>query len=46
MWEYMSETTDRMKVEGGWVVKFTALSTGHIGMTFVPDPKHKWEIDV
>ncbi len=34
----------RTKVPGGWLVLWTGVDLGrpHAGMTFYPDPQHKW----
>lgn len=51
-WETISDdrvtdiVTERAKILGGWLVRFwfaTGLGNGQSGMTFVPDPKHKWD---
>jgi hypothetical protein len=34
---------DRAKVLGGWLVRFHGCYKG--GLTFVPDPKHKWKLE-
>ncbi len=54
-WEKIGETyTSRAKVIGGWIVShlprknqdlFDEGEPIGIGMVFIPDPKHIWEID-
>lgn len=53
--EYI-DLTLRAKVIGGWIVRCSGSSTFKSGnnieyasegsMTFIPDPEHKWEIDI
>lgn len=45
MWKRIDDTTNRMKVPGGWIVS-TFVAVGHscsIHSVFVPDPQHTWE---
>lgn len=35
--------TNRVKVQNGWIVMLSTPKGESI--TFVPDPKHKWEIE-
>lgn len=44
-WEVIDAQTLRAKVVGGWLVRFHS-HTGVVAMTFVPDPKHQWEVDI
>lgn len=49
-WEELENTqsTMRLKVIGGWVVKSIHIVGGQdscgVGMVFVPDPNHEWVI--
>lgn len=50
--EYITDTTSRMKVPGGWLVKnrHSRQAVGKrditaLAMSFVSDPDHKWTID-
>ncbi len=55
-WEHVStgtvnlditETTQRMKVFGGWIVRtITEYQDASIAMVFVPDAAHKWDVSV
>lgn len=41
------QTTERMQVPGGWVIKHTQLGgpmPARSSLCFVPDPDHEWEI--
>lgn len=40
-WEQVDGWTLRLKIYGGWLVTHRNPS----GMTFVPDPEHKWVIE-
>ena len=51
-WEQIDPTTERAKIKGGWLVRFSyfywddgsefGYGYGYGGMTFVPDPEYKW----
>jgi len=51
-WEEIDDYNQRTKVIGGWLVKtFESIyfpndhnPNFNVGMAFVPDPKHEWEI--
>jgi len=34
---------ERAKVPGGWLVVVQASSSGGTGITFYPDPDHRWD---
>ena len=44
-WKSMADSSDRLKVPGGWIVRtYMTHSTGcSIAMVFVSDPTHEWE---
>lgn len=53
-WENLTETTQRLRVYGGWVVS-RKVSKGHtwgdgasdaiaLSLVFIPDPNHEWTI--
>jgi len=53
-WEVLSESTQRLKVYGGWIVS-RKMSKGHtwgggasdalgLAMVFIPDPNWNWKI--
>ena len=52
-WETIQATpnnvifTHRAKVIGGWIVKNSIILEGDqmMGMVFIPDPEHKWDIN-
>lgn len=44
-WEVMDAQTLRAKVLGGWLVRIHG-SSGSVAITMVPDPQHKWEVEV
>lgn len=44
-WEVMDAQTLRAKVLGGWLVRFHG-SSGGVALTVVPDPEHKWDVEV
>ena len=44
-WEAIDSQTLRAKVPGGWLLRFQG-HTGATALTFVPDPKHGWEVVV
>ena len=35
----------RAKVPGGWLVTINGAAGPPFGLTFVPDPKHRWDTD-
>ncbi len=37
---YLSGRTYRAKIPGGWLL---TKNSGDTGITFVPDPQHKWD---
>ena len=39
VWEYLTGNLKRMPVLGGWIV-----AEHNVGMTFLPDPTHAWEM--
>ncbi len=47
-WEVIQEgkidITERLKVYGGWLVKYLCNRTGESSMVFVPDVHHAWKI--
>jgi hypothetical protein len=44
-WEVMDSQTLRVRVPGGWLVRFHG-TTGSVAMTVIPDPEHLWEPEV
>lgn len=38
-WEYVASETFRLKVMGGWLVRYAQSNS----MTFMPDPNHLWK---
>ncbi len=44
IWEEVGEDSDvlRTSVPGGWLCCFNGYHAG--GLTFVPDPDHKWRL--
>lgn len=54
-WEHVSNTTDRMMVVGGWLIREKTTNKNWIyksgdqyqssvSICFIPDPGHKWVI--
>ena len=46
-WEQIADHCHRLKVYGGWIVESWAVtgnSGDRIGLCFVPDPQHYWEM--
>ena len=44
-WEALDAQTLRAKTVGGWIIRYHSRA-GTVSMTFVPDPKHSWEVEV
>jgi hypothetical protein len=44
-WEAIDSQTLRAKVLGGWLVRYHSHS-GAVSMTLVPDPEHKWAVEI
>ena len=44
-WEALDGQTMRVHTAGGWLVRCHSRS-GSVGMTFVPDANHDWEVVV
>lgn len=42
---YNYETTERLKVFGGWLVKFKDSGKNLFVQSFVPDKNHEWVIN-
>ena len=45
VWEALDAHTLRVPTAGGWLVRHHSRS-GSVGITFVPDPEHAWEVEV
>ena len=51
MWEKIAEGTERLKVYEGWLVRTSMYATFgtsgglDVGLVFVPDPFHNWELE-
>jgi hypothetical protein len=46
-WEHLDETTSRIKVIGGWLVRTVLNHQKHgvgVGLAFVADRDHEWNI--
>ena len=42
-WEYGPAKAQRTKIPGGWLFYASdEFRTGGSGVTFIPDPEHKW----
>ena len=48
-WERIDGYTERFKIPGGWLVRLSSSGrkippVEYVGITFVPDPLHKWDL--
>lgn len=41
-WEDVDFNTTRLKIKGGWLVRYAAGAGA--GLTFVPDKNHSWKL--
>lgn len=44
-WEEIDGTTDRLKVHGGWIVRYCYIERKLLHQIFVPDSNHEWVLD-
>lgn len=45
LWEYIGNSTTRLKIPGGWLVRTEHGISGGVHLMCVPDPRYRWKVE-